>query len=334
MFKKALREIEKLRQIQIPVDTDEEGYYDRECPSDECMFQFKVKDEDWTEKFKDESVFCPLCGHNAPADQFWTTEQVEFAKEQALRHIKSKLNKALADGAREFNRRQPKSGFLTMKMHFKGSVTHSYILPIPAKKELEQKLTCSKCGSRYSVLGSAFFCPCCGYNSVIETFDNSIRKIESKIKNIDIIRQAVTEISPDEAEITVRSLIETGLSDGVVAFQRFCELTYKNNVEPDKKIKFNAFQNLEIGADYWNELIGESYKNWLAESEYVDLTVLFQKRHLLAHCEGIVDDKYISKSGDSSYKPGQRIVVKESDVIRLVGLITKIVNEIRSKIGT
>ena len=276
MFKKALREIEKLKQIQIPVDTDEEGYYDRECPSADCMFQFKVKEEDWTEKFKDESVFCPLCGHNAPADQFWTTEQVEFAKEQALRHIKSKLNKALADGAMDFNRRQPKSGFLTMKMHFKGSVTNSYILPIPAKKELELKLTCSKCGSRYSVLGSAFFCPCCGYNSVIETFDNSIKKIESKIKNINVIRQAVTEISPDEAEITVQSLIETGLSDGVVAFQRFCELTYKNNVQQDKKIKFNAFQNLEVGADYWKELIGESYKNWLTDSEFRDLTVSFQ----------------------------------------------------------
>lgn len=37
MFKKALREIEKLKQVRIPVDTDEEGYYDRECPSGDCM---------------------------------------------------------------------------------------------------------------------------------------------------------------------------------------------------------------------------------------------------------------------------------------------------------
>jgi uncharacterized Zn finger protein (UPF0148 family) len=298
------------------------------------MFQFKVKSEDWSEKFKDESVFCPLCGHNAPADQFWTTEQVEFAKEQALKNIKSTINRALADDAREFNRNQPRSGFLTMKMNFNGSVSKSIILPIPAKKELEQKLICSKCSSRYSVLGSAFFCPCCGYNSVIETFDNSIRKIESKIKNLNIIRQAVTEISPDEAEITVRSLIETGLSDCVVAFQRFCELTYKNNVSDDKKVKFNAFQNLEIGAEYWNELFGEAYINWITEHEYKELNILFQKRHLLAHCEGIVDDKYVSKSGDLSYRVGQRIVVKESDVIKLVGLITKIVNVIRKKIGT
>lgn len=334
MFKKALREIEKLKQIRIPVNTDDEGYYDRECPSSECMFQFKVNAEDWTEKFKDESVFCPLCGHNAHADQFWTTEQIAFAKEETLKHIKSTLNKAFAEGAKEFNRRQPKGGFLTMKMHFKGSVVNSYILPIPAKKELEQKLTCSKCETKYSVLGSAFFCPCCGYNSVIETFDNSIKKIESKIKNIGIIRKAVAEISSDEAEITVRSLIESGLSDGVVAFQRFCELTYKNNVEPERKIKFNAFQNLEIGAEYWDELLGESYKNWLSERDYRLLNILFQKRHLLAHSECIVDDKYISKSGDSSYCIGQRIVVKEIDIEELVRMIKKIVNEIRNKIST
>jgi hypothetical protein len=332
MFKKALKEIEKLKKIRIPVNTDDEGYYDRECP--ECKFQFKVKAEDWSEKFKDEAVFCPLCGHNDPADQFWTTEQIEFGKEQALKYINNKISKAFADGAKEFNRNQPKSGFLRMKMNFNGTVTNSYILPIPAKKELEQKLTCSKCESHYSILGSAFFCPCCGYNSVIETFDNSMKMIESKIKNIDIIRKAVNEISPDEAEITVRSLIETGLSDGVVAFQRFCELTYKNIVEPNKKVKFNAFQNLEIGAEYWKELLSETYQNWLSDSEFKVLNILFQKRHLLAHCEGIVDNKYISKSGDSSYRSGQRIVIKETDVLEMVRLIKKIVKEIRTKTGT
>ncbi len=285
-------------------------------------------------KFKDESVFCPLCGHNASADNFWTTEQIEKGKEQAFNQVKRRLNKTFAESAKEFNRHQPKGGFLTMKMQFKGSTSSTFILPIPAKKELEQKIVCSKCGSRYSVLGSAFFCPCCGYNSVNETFDNSIKKIESKIKNIETIRKAVSEISADEAELTVRSLIESGLSDGVAAFQRFCELIYRENQKTDKKIKFNAFQNLDIGAEYWNELFGESYRDWVTDIEFRQLNILFQKRHLLAHCEGIVDEKYLKKSGDTAYKVRQRVVIKKKDVLKIVNLIKKLVDKIRTKIGT
>lgn len=66
----------------------------------------------------------------------------------------------------------------------------------------------------------------------------------------------MAKINPDEAEITVQSLIETGLSDMVVAFQRFCEATYKKLVK-DKTIKANAFQNLEIGSTLWREILGK-----------------------------------------------------------------------------
>ncbi len=336
MFDKVLREIEKMQrmQISIPIEMDEDGYYDKECPSENCLFQFKVLAEDWKDKFKDESVFCPLCGHSATADNFATTEQAEIAKKHALNLIKSRLNNAFSESAKEFNRHHPKDGFLTMKMEYKGSSTNSFILPIHAKKELEQKMKCSECGSQYSVLGSAFFCPCCGKNSANETFNNSIKKIESKIRNIETIRKAVAEINADEAELTVMSLIESGLSDGVVAFQRFCELIYRENQKSDKKIKLNVFQNLDIGAEYWNDLFGESYRDWLTDIEFKQLNILFQKRHLLAHSEGIVDEKYLEKSGDHIYKVGQRIVIKEKDVLKIVTLIKKLADKIRTKIGT
>lgn len=331
MFDKLIRELKKMERmkVSIPIETDSEGYFDKECPSDNCMFQFKVYAEDWSDKFKDESVYCPMCGHNAPADSFWTTEQVKKGQDQAFKYFESRLSKALSDNAKDFNRRQPRNSFITMSLHYKGSKSNYYIMPIQAQKELQQKITCSKCAARYSVLGSAFFCPCCGYNSVNETFDNSIRNIETKLKNLVVVRSAVSKISEDEAEVTIRSLIESGLSDGVVAFQRFSELTYKKINQDDDKLKLNAFQNLEVGDDYWVKIFNESYKDWLSTEEYNRLNILFQKRHLLAHCEGIVDEKYIEKSGDKKYKVGQRIVVKETDVSELVSLIKKIVFRIR-----
>lgn len=332
MFEKLIKELQKLEQnkITIPVEKDEDGYVDRECPNENCLYQFKVLEEDWINNFKDEAVFCPMCRYEATSDNWWTSQQINHAKHQAENLIKSKINNALIEGANDFNRKQNRKSFITMKMTTTARKTNYITIPIPSMEEMQLKVSCEKCNSRYAVIGSAFFCPCCGHNSANETFDNSINKIKSKIKNLATIRKAVEEISKDEAETTCRSLIESSLTECVVAFQRFCEVTFLNK-SPETKLKFNAFQNIEIGAKYWFELYGESYENWLNENEYKNLFILFQKRHLLSHTEGIVDTKYIEKSGDKTYKTGQRIIIKENDIVILIDLIEKIVKMIRSK---
>ena len=68
---------------------------------------------------------------------------------------------------------------------------------------------------------------------------------------------------------------------------------------------------------------------WVTTEELKDLKVLFQKRHLLLHTDGIVDQRYLDRSGDESYNIGQRIVVKEDDVQYLSNLIEKLANGIR-----
>lgn len=55
----------------------------------------------------------------------------------------------------------------------------------------------------------------------------------------------------------------------------------------------------------------------------------YQQRHLLAHCEGIVDQDYIIKSGDTTYAVGQRLVIRDGAVSRLAELVTKLVEELR-----
>jgi len=334
MFEKLLKELEDLQnnRVSIPVKSDGDGYVDRECPNADCLFIFKVHEDDWRDIFRDEAVFCPMCRHEAKSDSWWTQEQLKHAQEEAFKYVSSRIDQALVAGARDFNARQPKNAFISMKMTYSGhALSTHFMLPIPASEEMQLKINCKKCQARYSVIGSAFFCPSCGHNSAEETFDSSIQKIEAKIRNLPLIRQAVSKVSKDEAETTCRSLIESSLNECVVAFQRFCEVVFAEH-SPATKLKFNAFQNLDIGGDYWQELLTESYANWLTASELKQLNLLFQQRHLLAHTEGIVDQKYIDKSGDHSYKPGQRLVVKEKDVLKLVELVNKIVTILRTKL--
>ena len=61
--------------------------------------------------------------------------------------------------------------------------------------------------------------------------------------------------------------------------------------------------------------------------------MLFQRRHLFAHSEGIVDAKYISNTGDMNYKEGQRLIVVGNDIQELARILSKLGAGIR-KVAT
>jgi hypothetical protein len=68
MFDELRRELRKLdgsHEIRVSIPPDAEGYLDRECPSANCLAQFKVLEQDWKDKVRDEEVFCPFCRHSA-----------------------------------------------------------------------------------------------------------------------------------------------------------------------------------------------------------------------------------------------------------------------------
>ena len=62
MFRRLIREINKLSEggkISISIDSDSKCYLDKECPNEECLYKFKVFEDDWRNKCNDEVVYCP-----------------------------------------------------------------------------------------------------------------------------------------------------------------------------------------------------------------------------------------------------------------------------------
>jgi len=312
--------------VSVGIIADEKGYLDKECPFEECGYHFKVNADDWANIFSDEAVWCPLCGHKAPADQWFTTEQVEHARAEALEVIKGKIGKALRSGAQHFNRRQDSGGFLKLSLKVTGGTRRTYTVPASAAEAMELEINCEKCASRFAVIGNGYFCPCCGLNSVTRTFSDSLRKIRAKKDNLPLIRETLTKsVGRDEAELTSRSLLESCILDGVVAFQKYCDGLY----EPYGNAPMNVFQRLEQGSDLWYKTIGKRYSDWVTPEELQQLQVLFQKRHILSHNEGIVDEAYLKKSGDFSYKLGQRIVISIQDIDTLASILDKLGQQLK-----
>ena len=112
MFEETIRTLKRLdgttTSIPVQISYDEEGYFDRECPSEECQLQFKVHLEDWKVKVRDEEVFRPFCGHTADSTEWNTQEQLEHLKQAAIAHLRSTMGSALKRDAARWNRRQPR----------------------------------------------------------------------------------------------------------------------------------------------------------------------------------------------------------------------------------
>ena len=62
----------------------------------------------------------------------------------------------------------------------------------------------------------------------------------------------------------------------------------------------------------------------ISSAELATLTRCFQQRHLLAHTQGLVDADYIARTGDTAYRIGQRIVIREAAVRECLALTEKL----------
>jgi len=289
------------------------------------LAQFKVLMADWKDKVRDDEVFCPFCGHTADAQKWWTQEQLNYVRDVALANIQGAIGGALRRDAQKFNQGQHKGGFISMNMKVDSRPQH---VPIPyaAAAPMRLKITCGECGCRYAVVGAAYFCPSCGTNAAELVFDLTAQGIRQSLEAIDAIRTAIPDA--DTAENTCRLIIESALQNAVTAFQRNSEALHAR-VAPTTKIRRNAFQNLAEGSALWFAAIGHGYDKHLTAVEMEQLTTVFQQRHLLAHTQGVVDDDYIRKTGDTRYKSGQRLVIKREAVAEALTLVEKLTHGIR-----
>lgn len=310
--------------ISIPVtlQSDENGYFDRECPNENCLYQFKIKLKDWEDKVSDEEVHCPMCGHVDTSDKWWTQDQLdqiqEIAASYAMNYIQAELDKSL----RSLERSTHSNKFF--KITYKPGKRVSFINnPIGQMPEWEQEITCEKCGTTYSVIGSAYFCPCCGYNSASSSFSESLDTIQKMLDSVDQMKALFSEkYDNDKAETMCRSMIEGSLGDCVSAFQKFAERRYTEIT--GKSARVNDFQIIEKGSNLFRSAVGCGYEKWLSEYELDMLKLYFQRRHLFEHNNGIVDEQYLSKTGDTNYSVGQRLIIRENETEEVLKILKKL----------
>lgn len=307
--------------MEVSIPTDEDGYLDRECPNIICKAEFKVQLDDWKDKVRDEEVFCPVCGHCATSDEWFTEFQQKHLKSAFLAEFQPILDNEMKRMARDFNRGMPKGSLISMSMSYKPSRPVA-VVPIEAAELMRQRYVCESCHCQYAAIGAAFFCPACGHNSAI----TALKETLLTIRNLPEVRKVLESgLDRDAMTNTYRIVLEENVCKLVAAFQRFSESAFEMLPNAcDFKPRRNIFQNLPQSSDLWEKAIGVRYESMLTPNEWEELQCYFQQRHVLAHKDGLVDGEYLKKTCNRQYQAGQRLVVKESEVMRFADLVETI----------
>lgn len=332
-LERELRRMEQGTRLSLAFALDEDRFLERLCPNEECGARFKVQYDDLDAKVNPEAFFCPICGLAAKATEWNTPEQMEYMKGVALREIQRQLGAAFENSAHSFSRPRRSDGFITMTMSYKPT-SLPILFPPEASDVMRQQTTCEACGMRYASVGAAFFCPACGHNSAASTFDSSVETVTNTLEAIPHLHAAmVSAIDADTGEDAIRHIRENALVKLVSSFQRLAEALFDTVLDgSDTRRRRNVFQNLSESSGLWRDAIGLGYEDMLPASDLVALERFFQQRHLLSHKDGIVDQQYVERSGDTSYAVGQRLVVRSDAVADLAALIQRLAGELRSRV--
>ena len=313
--------------MQVSIPTDDDGYLDRSCPNAVCEAGFKILADDWKDKICDEEVFCPVCGHTATSDSWFTEAQVEHLKSALMSEFQPLLDNEMKRMVRDFNRNMPKGGLISVSMSYKQSHPVT-VVPLAAADLMRQRYACELCGCLYAAIGAAFFCPSCGHNSAKTALVETL----ATIRRLPEVRAALEAgLDRDAVENAFRLMLEENMGKLVASFQRFAEATFETlpnagNFNPRR----NLFQNLPQSSDLWEKAIGCHYEVMLTPNEWDQIQRYFQQRHILAHKDGIVDEEYRQKTGDRQYQSGERLVIKEVDVMRFTDLVEKLTTALQS----
>ena len=303
-----MRHLKRLgNRIEVPMKPDAEGYMGRECPDQDCLGYFKITPG--TGVKGPAPCHCPYCGHTGDHNTFWTQEQLEYAKSVALRSITEAVLKDLK--GMEFSHRPPPGSFgigISMKVEGRPHPIRYY-----REKRLETEVTCDCCTLRYAIYGAFGFCPDCGVHNSHQILD----------KNLDLAAKQIALAGQVDADLA-NHLTGNALEDAVSSFDGFgretCRVRAASATAPAKAENV-SFQNLAGARQRLQDLFAIDLAAVLTAAEWDFACRCFQKRHLLAHSMGVVDEGYKRATADPGAVVGRKVAISPEEVLALVGLL-------------
>lgn len=301
--------------MSIPLPPDADGYTGRECPH--CKSYFKIVFGTGLKGIT--HAFCPYCGHKDDASAFNTEEQIEYVKSIAFKYIADELFRSFKTLEGRYPRQR---SFINLEIKVeRGSPVR---IAHYTEKDLETRLICDTCTLSYAVYGVFAFCPDCGQH-------NSLQMLNSNLAIVDKMLTMTETVEADVREALLESCLGKIVSVVDGYGRELCAVYSKKASDPAKAARV-SFQNIVAAQSHINTHFGFDMASALSGDEWQGIIRLFQKRHLLAHKAGEVDDEYITKANDPAAVKGRKVSLRQEEVAGLLDQIRRMAMFIQQQI--
>jgi hypothetical protein len=269
---------------------------------------------------------CPYSGIIAPDEEFFYPGDQEHAFTTIGAAVESDVAEyiggLLDDMAKNINRSTKRSGGfgITMKTTRKH---HPKPSPIAIRQDLLRNLQCDTCQREYGVYAIALYCPDCGAPNISLHFQREAELVSTQIVLAD------QKNAENEEEIAYR-LMGNAHEDVLTAFEAMLKTLYRQLVRmaiPQdydlycKKI-FNEFQNIDKARKKYAAIEIDPF-SCLNTDELKILRLHIQKRHVIGHNLGIVDENYVALDEDE--QPGQTVTIIGKEIRQFSAICSKVV---------
>jgi hypothetical protein len=273
----------------------------RQCPDTDCEEYFKITPGTGLKGAP--PCHCPYCGHTGFSNAFFAREQIEYAKSVVKGKVVEALRRDLK--ALEFEHK-PRGQFgIGVSVKFKPGA------PIPNRwyreRDLETGIVCDKCSLRYTIYGVFGWCPDCGIHNSLQIL----------LKNLELAKKKLELAASLDKELA-DSVIADALPGIVAAFDGFgrelCSME-------DFRI---SFQNLEGARKNIQERFGFDIAESVTTQQWRGACRAFQKRHLIGHRIGVIDEEYLQKADDPDAVLRPKVTAAPHEVEPLIETVAEI----------
>lgn len=276
--------------IPIYVFSDKEGYFGKNCP--ECNKYFRTDSGG-------EDIYCPYCSHYDNTLSFLTVIQQEYIKI----YIKTIIS-AL----------QEKVNIEINLDSIIAELTNNSSPFVYSEERQQNSYKCKSCKTRYDILGEFGCCPSCGKLNTFEVFNDSLNRLLRRITN--------TSSEPETDSFEWADVLKNCVSDFEAMAKDISKELLRIPATPSRKeaIKRINFQRINEANENLSKWFDIDFLKGLTNDDRFFLNRCFHMRHILTHNSGVVDEKYIKNTDDTTVRLNQKIYVEKDEVIKLISL--------------
>lgn len=298
--------------ISIDLPTDENGFTGRECPNENCLGYFKIVFGTGLPGVT--ACVCPYCGKKDEHDRFATPDQNKYIESVAMRHLMGTLHQDLKK--LEFEIRPPRNAMFGIGISLKVEPHRPLPLHQYAEAELETHVECDRCTLKYAIYGVFGYCPDCGTHNSLDILHANLDLITK------MLELAAQQSDSELAERLIGNAVEGCVSSFDGWGRAVVEAFAHKATDPAKATA--SFQNIKRAKARVSSLFDYDLARAVSPEEFTAVEVVFQKRHVLAHRMGVVDQAYIDSTGDRSAAVGRKLRFNGDEIRAAISTLRRI----------